>query len=347
MPATIPYLFILLACARSASVDRPADWPVSTPLEEGMDGAKLTELDDHIRAHLPHLRSLLIARHGRLVFEKYYGDALLGTLQNVQSMTKSVSSALVGIALKKGLISSLENRALEYFPEYRDVPSDPRMGEITIKELLTMSSGIDEAPLSFDQAVANPLQEILRQRLTFSPGHGFRYSSAGAHLLGGVLRKATGKTPLEFANAALFSPLGMNHVEWYADKTGLQSGGMSGLFRARDILKLGELYLRRGRWGQLQLIAPEYVADSVKVQNQGEFYGEPARYGYMWWIAGIGGHDGFYARGYGGQYLMVLPDLDLVVLCTSDWQRPEYPDHFALIQSFILPALNHASSGLN
>jgi CubicO group peptidase (beta-lactamase class C family) len=139
----------------------------------------------------------------------------------------------------------------------------------------------------------------------------------------------------DFAQMELFGRLGMGRVVWYADSTGLQSGGLSGLFRSRGILKLGELYLRRGT----ELISPAYIAASVQVQNKGEFYGEAASYGYMWWITSVAGYEGFYARGYGGQYLMVFPKADLVVLCTSDWKQPEYPEHFELLAEFILPAI--------
>ncbi len=324
------------AAAQSTSAD---DWPISPASREGLDRAKLTRLDAHIRAELPHIRSLLVARHGRLVFEQYYGDASPEKLHNIQSMTKSVSSALVGIALKKGLIKSLDNRALEYYPEYRSSITDQRVGEITIRHLLTMASGIDEMQLSFDKALSDPVAEILRQRLLFQPGGGFKYSSPAAHLLGGVLRKATGRSVLAFAETELFHPLGLGRVEWYADSKGLQSGGLSGLWRSRDLLKLGELYLRHGTWRGAELISPAYIAESVRVQNRGEFYGEKATYGFMWWIARVGGHEAFYARGYGGQYLMVVPQADLVVLCTSDWKQAEYPQHFALVEDFIVPAI--------
>lgn len=300
---------------------------------------RLAELDQHIRTDLPHVRSLLIAKHGSLIFEEYYGGASPDELQNLQSMTKSVSSALVGIALKKKLIASLEDKALDYLPEHRDAVADPRMRDITVRHLLTMASGIDEIRLSFDKTVADPIAEILRQHLLYAPGDGFKYSSSAAHLLGGVIRKATRKSVLEFAEAELFRPLGMGRVVWYADKTGLQSGGMSGLFRARDFMTLGELYLKKGTWQGRELIAPAYIAESVKVQNKGEFFGERAAYGYMWWIASVGGRPAFYARGYGGQYLMVIPSEDAVVLCTSDWRQPEYPEHFALVERFVLPAL--------
>ena len=324
--------FVLVACCSGG------DWAVAPPAREGLDPGTLDRLDSDIRLRLPHVRSLLIARHGRLVIEKYYGGATADQLQNIQSMTKSITSAMVGIALKKRLIRSIDDKVLDYLPEYRTSATDSRVQHVTIRHLLTMSSGLDELPLSFDKAVQNPVAEIIKARLIFDPDRGFKYSSAGAHVLGAVLRSATGTGVADYARAELFAPLGMGPFEWYADKTGLQSGGMSGLFRARDILKLGELYLRSGQWNGAELIPPAFVADSVKIHNTGDFYGEKARYGYMWWIAMIGGRGAFYARGYGGQYLMVVPSLDLVVLCTSDWQKPEYPEHFALLETYVLPA---------
>ena len=219
------------------------------------------------------MRSLLVARHGRLVFERYYGEASRDGLQNIQSMTKSVSSALPGIALRKGLITSLENRVLDYFPEFRRAIRDPRMQDIHIRHLLTMASGIDETQLSFDKHLASPIEEIWRQRLLFGPGQGFKYSSFAAHLLGGRLRKVTGTSVLDFARTELFAPLGIGQVVWYADQTGLQSGGMRGSWRARDILKLGELYLRHGAWHGKQMIDAAYIDESVKVQNEGDFFG--------------------------------------------------------------------------
>jgi len=317
----------------------PVDWRMATPAKEGLDPERLSGLDSHIRSRLPHMRSLLIARHGRLVIENYYADASRDGLHNMQSMSKSISSALVGIAVQKGLIRSLDDPIVDYFPAYRNGIQDERMNSITVRHLLTMSSGINESRLSFDRLYDNPVAEILKQRLLFTPGQGFKYSSPAAHMLGGVLRQATGKPPFEFAESEIFRPLGMGPVEWYADKTGLQSGGMSALFRSRDLLKFGELYLRKGRWAGREIVPSRYVAESIETHNSGGFLGRKVRYGYMWWIDTIAGHDLFYAAGYGGQYLVVISDLDLVVLCTSDWKQPEYPEHFALLQKFILPSV--------
>lgn len=146
-------------------------------------------------------------------------------------MTKSISSALVGIALRKGRIQSLDNKSLDYFPEYRDIVTDQRIRDITIRHLLTMSSGIAAVRGSFDKIFAHPIPDTLRQRLLFNPGSGFKYSDPGAHLLGGVLWKATGTPVQEFADKELFGPLGVHRFIWYGDNTGLRSGGLSGLFR--------------------------------------------------------------------------------------------------------------------
>jgi CubicO group peptidase (beta-lactamase class C family) len=342
--ATLPHftLFGLLALLLpfALSCRRAAEWPESSPAEAGLDTAALTRLDAHIAARLPHVRSFLVARRGRLVFEKYYGGAFSEELQNIQSMTKSISSALLGIALRKRQIASLDGKVLDYFPEYRSAISDPRMADVTIRHLLTMSSGIEAITGSFDRVLANPIPDILRRPLLHAPGAAFRYSDLDAHLLGGVLTKAAGMPVLEFAQRELFGPLGIQRFIWYGDNAGIRSGGLSGLWRARDVLKLGELYLRKGNWNGAQLISPEYVADSTVLHATGDFFGERARYGYMWWIADIPGYDAFYARGYGGQYLMVIPKLALVVLCTSDWRQPEYPSHYALVEKFLLPSLN-------
>lgn len=204
-----------------------------------------------------------------------------------------------------------------------------------------MSSGIDEMRVSFDKVLSNPIQDILHQKLLCTPGLGFKYSSPAAHLLGGVLRKATGTSVLDFAERELLHPLGIRLIVWYADKTGLQSGGMSGLWRSRDFLKLGELYLRKGRWRGQELIPSAFIAESIAIHNCGDFFGESVQYGYLWWIRSVSGYGGFYARGYGGQYLMVIPRLDLVILCTSDWKQPEYREHYALVEQFIIPAVGN------
>ena len=336
--SNVRVMVALAACLALPCCHADDDWQVARPANVGVNESGLSAMDAYVQAHLPHVRSLLVARHGHLVFEKYYGESR-ESLQNIQSMTKSISSALLGIALRKGQVSSLDNKVLDYFPEYRDTVTDPRVKDITIRQLLTMSSGIAATHGSFDKIMAHPVPDTLRQRLLFAPGRGFKYSDSGAHLLGAVLTKATGTSVLEFARKELFGPLGVQRFIWYADNVGISSGGMSGLFRARDVLSFGELYLRNGKWNGRQIVPADFVVDSVKVHAAGNFFGETARYGYMWWIAKPGGYDAFYARGYGGQYLMVIQKLDLVILCTSDWRQPEYPEHFALIERFILPAV--------
>lgn len=227
---------VILIGSFGLSCNRAVDWPESSPSEAGMDPARLSLLDSHIRGHLPHVRGVLVARRGRLIFEKYYGDASREALHNIQSMTKSITSALVGIALREGSITSLDNKALDYFPEYQGIITDERFRNITIRHLLRMSSGIETVRGSFDKILPHPAPDILRRRLVYDPGSGFTYSDLDAHLLGAVLGKATRLPVLDFAERKLFGPLGVRRFVWYGDNTGIRSGGFSGLWRARDVL---------------------------------------------------------------------------------------------------------------
>ena len=313
------------------------DWKTSAPAEQGMDAATLAKMDAHARADLPHIRSILIARHGYLVFEKYYNGGKSDELQNIQSMTKSVTSALVGIAIKEGYLK-LDQKVLDFFPEINS-PRDPRVRAITIRHLLTMSSGIREGPPEWDHIDDSPARSALMELLDADPGVKFNYSGYASHILANVISRATHRTFWDFADASLFRPLGISKVVWYRDKSGMELGCGSSLWKTTDLLKFGQLYLDKGRWNGTQLIPEWFVAESGKTHLTGDFFGTLISYGYLWFTDTISGHFTYHAKGFGGQYLLVAPDLDLVVLCTSDWRQPEYPEHYALVKDFVIPAV--------
>jgi len=196
-----------------------------------MDSATLAKMDAHARAALPHVRSILIARHGRLVFEKYYNGGNSEELQNIQSMTKSVTSALVGIAIKEGRLK-LDQRVLDFFPEI-NTPRDPRVRAMTVRHLLTMSSGIREGPPQWDKTDDSPAVSALMQSLDADPGVKFNYSGYASHILATVISRATHKTFWEFADASLFRPLGISKIVWYKDKSGMELGCGSSCGRRR------------------------------------------------------------------------------------------------------------------
>ena len=294
-------------------------------------------MNSHARTELPHIRSLLIARHGCLIFEEYYNGGSRDEFQNIQSITKSVTSALIGIAIRQGLIR-VDQKVVEFFPEIESL-QDRRVRAVTIRHLLTMSSGIRRDPPQWDKNDENPARSAITQTLDADPGTKFIYSGYAQHILSAILCRVTQLTVLNFADVNLFRPLGISKVVWYKDKNGLELGCGSSLWRATDILKFGQLYLNKGRWKGTELIPEWYVTESTKTHLAGDFFGTSTHYGFLWFTDVISGHEVYYARGYGGQYLLVVPDLDIVILCTSDWRQPEYPEHYALINDFVIPSV--------
>jgi CubicO group peptidase (beta-lactamase class C family) len=201
-----------------------------------------------------------------------------------------------------------------------------------------MSSGIREGPPQWDKT-DNPAVSAFTQSLDAEPGVKFNYSSYASQILATVVSRATRKTLWEFADTSLFRPLGISKVVWYKDKSGMELACGSSLWKATDLLKFGQLYLDKGRWNGAQLIPEWFIAESGKTHLTGDFFGTGISYGYLWFTDTISGHRVYHAAGYGGQYLLVAPGLDLVVLCTSDWRQPEYPEHYALTKDFVIPAI--------
>jgi CubicO group peptidase (beta-lactamase class C family) len=340
LPVLSLFIGIVLLTFASCNIVRCQDnWEVTSPKEQQMNDTNLSQLDEFINQNLPHLQSLLIARHGKLVFEQYYHGGSKTEMHNMQSITKSITSALVGIALKMNYLKSLDQKIVDFFPEATADPSiDSRVKNITINHLLTMSSGIVEENSGLDKD-DNPFKTALQQQLKSDPGTQFNYSSLAAHVFTGILARATGESLYDFADKSLFQPLGIKKVIWYTDKNGMNLGCGSSLWQSQDLLKIGQLYLNKGKWNGIEIIPQEYVKQSGKTKISGDFYGVPVTYGYLWFTDTISDKNVFLARGYGGQYLMVIPDLDMTILCTSDWHQPEYPEHYALVKNYIIPSV--------
>lgn len=309
------------------------DWKRSAPEVQNVNATMLAELNTHIKSNLPHLRSLLIARNGVLVYEEYYNGASVNELQNIQSMTKSILSALIGIAMDRGYITDLDQKVLNYFPEYQKEIKDSLFYDITLKHLITMSSGIeDAAPMT--KLIT---KSILSQILLFEPGSKFQYSSPGSHVISDLLQRAIGMPLMDFTEKELLGPLDIQKIIWYKTDEGIPSGGYSSLWRSRDILKFGQLYLNQGVWKEKQIIPSRYINESIKTHIAGDFYDAHVEYGYLWWTNLFA--KGYAALGYGDQYLLVIPELELVVLCTSDSQQPKFMEHIKLVEDYIIPAV--------
>jgi CubicO group peptidase (beta-lactamase class C family) len=331
--------------AQSADRSVPAEigdrWAISTPEAVELDARELCAVGDWLD-DLPEskVHSILVARRGALVFEHYRNgpddhglrplpDARHGpeTRHDLRSATKSVTGLLIGIAHDRGLILSLDKPVFDYFPEYADLRT-PQKDRILLRHLLTMSAG-----LAWDENVpiADPrngearmwrspdrLRTALEPPVVTAPGLHWNYSGGCTELLGAILRKAADKPIDAFARETLFEPLGIFDVEWGGyDDFPSASGGLC--MRSRDLAKIGQLVVNRGRWGQRQVVSAQWIEDSTAPH-----LGAPDRlqfYGYQWWL----GRSLLRRReivwiaavGYGGQRLFVVPALDLVVVTTA------------------------------
>jgi len=318
-----------------------------------MHPSVLASIDATVAKHFPTLLSLLIERDGVLVCERSYQHGDLAAPANVKSVTKSIVSALVGIALREGDLLSLDQRVEEFFPQFFPAGGDQRKRAICLRHLLTMRSGLRWAEQSADSLpalFASPdwVQHALSLPLMHPPGEVFAYSTPDAHLLSAILTRATGVNTLAFANRSLFGPLGITATTWPSDPQGFPIGGSELSLTPREMAKVGSLYLRKGNWEGRQLMPAEYVEASTRTQVRpadGAF--ASATYGYLWWVTMVGPYASFYALGYGGQLICVIPALEVVFVTTARLDVPSEqgagPRTFALARELaervVLPAL--------
>jgi CubicO group peptidase (beta-lactamase class C family) len=336
-----------------------------------MDPAVLDELDTKVAAYHAQVRSLLVVRHGYLVYERYWQGFAASDGNDVRSVTKSVVSALVGIALGEGKLTGLDQTVGALLARHLPPNADPRLARVTLEQLLTMTSGLagDDPSLGGDPRISQRqgasrdwVGHILGRRLATAPGTSFAYSSATSQLLSAIVADATGVSTLAFARARLFGPLGIASakapepvfvahpspamlrayerapVAWPTDPQGYQLGFGGLKLPSRDLAKFGYLYLNGGRWDTTQVIPAGYVAASTRPHSTPPPDGPGESYGYQWWVTSQAGHASFLAVGFGGQRIRVVPDLDLVVVITTDAAR-QRDDADNLVGETIIPAV--------
>lgn len=318
------------------------EWRVSSLEEHCLDPQKV----EHAAWYFEKgntARSLLIIRHGELVYEKYFRSIQKPEkTANIRSVTKSVLSALVGIAMDQGLLDSLDHKVIEYFPEYFYPQTDPRMTQVTLRHLLTMSAGFKWAELGPIQTrwmnSSNWVEAAINLKFIEQPGTGFTYCTANTQLLSAILTKVTGESLLDYAQRNLFTPLGIpaSHWHWGVDDHGYAIGGFAMNLRPRDMARFGYLYLNQGYWDGQQIISPEWVQQSTRSQIH---TGWGSDYGYLWWIHPRPDLPSFEAAGSGGQSIYVVPGLDLVVVVTSDSDVGAPEDPGPIIYEWIMKAV--------
>jgi CubicO group peptidase (beta-lactamase class C family) len=304
-------LLLAAACARAAGPD-PA-----------LDAAARTAAD------LPRLRSLLVSRRGELVLERYFRGARAAVPANIKSASKSIISALVGIAIERKLIPGASAPIAPYFQDLIGI--DAEKSRITVEDLLTMRSGLESTSMrNYGAWVQSPnwVRYALRRPMRARPGGEMIYSTGSYHLLSAILTKTSGKSTWAFANEVLAKPLGFTFANWPQDPQGIYFGGNEMLMTPRQMVAFGELYLRRGAVQGRQVVPAAWVEASFVPRGRSNWSGQ--LYGYGWWIRELAGRQVYYAWGYGGQFIFVVPELEKVMVTTSvpiaGQERHEYLD---------------------
>lgn len=321
----------LLVWSGGVDAEEAWEWPRSTPASEGLDANRLERLTAAVAAgsDYPDLHSLLIARHGRLVVEEYFDGWTAEQPHTLQSVTKSFASALVGIAIDRGVFTGVDERVLDFFPDVRRIENlDDRKRAITIEDLLTMRSGTD-----YNERGGNSPHDQLNRRprgwdrfyldrpMESVPGTVFQYDSGGVILLSSLLERRTGHHADVFAERHLFAPLDIDTVDWFRNREDHPHTGGGLSLRPRDMAKFGQLYLQEGRWEDRQVVPADWIRESTRSHVPRD-HGHNVGYGYLWWIhepdpAGAGTRHIWAAQGFRGQYIFVVPEHDMVVVVTG------------------------------
>lgn len=297
-------------------------------------------------AALDQLHALVIAQQGEIAFARAFRGAALESPVNVKSVSKTIVATLTGTAIARGEISGVDALLVDFL----DPPAsaDPRVRTITVEDLLTMRAGLERTSgANYGSWVqsSNWVANALARRFVAEPGGRFLYSTGSYHLLGAVLAEATGRSLLTLARERLGAPLEIDVPAWTRDPQGRYLGGNNMRFSPLALVRFGELWRAGGHWRDTPVLEPSWVETSWTARTRSPFSGHD--YGYGWFLAMAGPHRVAYARGYGGQMVYVVPDLELTVVVTSDPNRPARSGGYVgdlhnLLADTIIPAIEAA-----
>ncbi len=316
-------------------------WRVAAPDQQGMDAALLQKILDAIGEQRLNIDSVVVVHNGYIVTEKYYPPYKQDTKHELYSITKSVVSALIGIAIQEGYINNVNDLVLGFFPERTFENDNVLKRSITLEHVLTMSSGLE---WDFDEMVSSRdwVQYVLDQPMYIEPGTEFYYSSGNSHVLSAIIQETSGLNTRDFAQQYLFDPLGISDIRWQMDLNDIPKGGWGLAMKPRDMAKLGYLYLNQGVWDGQQIIPSGWIKASTKGHIQVPEPLEPwdLYMGYSWWLHGSGLYA---AHGTKGQFIYVIPESDLVVVFTGHITDAEFVQPQLLIRDYVIPAVATAT----
>jgi CubicO group peptidase (beta-lactamase class C family) len=338
-------LVILSSCAKAnpETVEYwpTAGWQVSTPEEQGMDSELLAEMLGIIDDENYQIDSVTVVRNGYIVADAITHPPKTDSKHIIYSCTKSVVSILIGIAINQGHIEGVEQPVQDFFPDREIENIDANKEAMTLEHLLTMSTGLEcrDSYLYRWQGMHEMMSSpdwagyVLDLPMVDAPGNQFEYCNGASHLLSAIISETTGLNALEYAEENLFGPLGITDVDWPADPQGVTVGFSELRMHPQDMAKIGYLYLNEGEWDGEQVVSSEWVAASSQEHISATL---ADGYGYQWWVEDSGI---YLALGYRGQFIYVMPGMDLVVVFTSTLPDYDFYVPRALLDDYVIPAV--------
>ena len=315
-------------------------WQASTPEEQGMESQALAEMMEYIKKNSFNIDSISVVRNGFMVFDAYFWPFSKGQKHIIHSCTKSIMSALIGIAIDKGYIQDVNQSIINFFPDKAFANNSDLKKSITLENLLMMASGLKcrdsylyrwkglfEMRYSRDWA-----QYVLDLPMVEPPGKKFEYCNGVSYLLSVIIQNSTNMTTLDFAREHLFDPLGIFEIGWANSPQGVDIGYGEMWLKPHDMAKFGWLYLNKGQWGNKQIIPSTWVEVSTRGHIDTALFDQ---YGYQWWIDSAGY---YMAVGYKGQRIFVVPEKNIVAVFTSDLTGRNSLVSKNLLDYYIIPA---------
>ncbi|SDP87394.1 CubicO group peptidase, beta-lactamase class C family [Mucilaginibacter sp. OK268] len=292
----------------------------------------------------PLLYSLVISKNDKIIHQQYFNGQDSTTLFNDQSLTKSVTALLIGIAIDKGYIRSVDEKVADFFPKLK-TDTDKRKQDITIRQVMNQASGFNHEGVNVGALlnIPDPSGYVINAPLVSEPGKVFRYNNAATHLLSVIIAKSTHMDTRAFAKKFLFDPLGITHFDWKKMKDGYYDGcGLLSIrLRSLDMLKLGNLVLNKGVYHHRQIVSAKWIASIInpEVTYKTPWGLDNSLYGLCWYHADYQGTKITYALGWGGQFMFIIPSLKAVIMTNSSVADATAIKEAALITGRLLPEL--------
>jgi CubicO group peptidase (beta-lactamase class C family) len=340
----IIYSLILIFSACSKPDTRTSSLPHSTPEAEGVSSEQILQFIEAAENSKNEVHSFMFLRHGKVIAEGWWDPYQADLKHTMYSTSKSFTSTAVGFAVSEKLLS-VDDKVISFFPDQLPGSVNPHLADLRVKDLLSMSVGQEPDPtFTVVTRDTNWVKSFFELPIVKKPGTEFLYNTLATYMVSAILQKVTGQKVIDYLTPRLFDPLDMEGIDWEIDPMGINVGGWGLRVKTEDMAKLGQLYLQKGKWNGKQILPEEWIveATTATIKDSAPYLEENKKgssdwaqgYGYQFWRCR---HNAFRADGAYGQYIIMMPDQDAVIVLTSE--TPDMQDEINLVWQYLLPAM--------